>query len=48
MPMIQIPTTVAVDVSRALDEDVRTGDETVDPNSSRCCGQTSLITRDPV
>ena len=28
--MIQVPTTVAVDVRRALDEDIRTGDVTVD------------------
>lgn len=46
--MIQIPTTVAVDVSRALDEDVRTGDETVDLISADVGGQASLITRDPV
>ena len=46
--MIQIPTTVAVDVSRALDEDVRTGDETVDLIPADAGGQTSLITRDPV
>ena len=28
--MIQIPNTVVVDVRRALDEDVPTGDETLD------------------
>ncbi len=46
--MIQIPTTVAVDVSRALDEDVRTVDETVDLIPTDASEQTSLITRDPV
>ena len=28
--MIQVPTTVATDVRRALDEDIRTGDVTAD------------------
>ena len=28
--MIQVPTTVAADVRRALDEDIRTGDVTAD------------------
>ena len=46
--MIQIPTTVAVDVSRALDEDVRTVDETVDLIPTDASEQISLITRDPV
>lgn len=46
--MNQIPTTVVVDMHRALDEDVLTGDETVDQIPADADGQVSLITRDPV
>ena len=46
--MNQIPTTVVVDMRRALDEDVLTGDETVDQIPADADGQVSLITRDPV
>ena len=46
--MIQIPTTLAVDVRRALDEDIRTGDVTADLIPERTQGIASLITRDPM
>ena len=46
--MIQIPTTVAADVRRALDEDIRTGDVTADLIPENTQGLASLITRDPV
>ena len=44
--MIQIPTTLAVDVRRALDEDIRTGDVTADLIPESTQGNASLITRD--
>ena len=43
--MIQIPTTVVVDVRRVLDEDVRNGDKTVDLIPADADGQALLITR---
>jgi len=46
--MIQIPTTVAADVRRALDEDSRTGDVTADLIPENTQGLASLITRDPM
>ena len=46
--MIQIPTTLAVDVRRALDEDIRTGDVTADLIPESTQGNASLITRDPM
>lgn len=46
--MIKIPTTVVVDVCRTLNEDIRTGDETVDLIPADSDGQALLITRDPV
>ena len=46
--MNQIPTTVVVDVRRALDEYVRTGYETVVLTPADADGQASLITRDRV
>ena len=46
--MIQIPTTVAADVRRALDEDIRTGVFTADLIPENTQGLASLITRDPM
>ena len=46
--MIQIPTTFAADVCRALDEDIRTGDVTADLIPENTQGLASLITRDPM
>ena len=46
--MIQVPTTVAADVRRALDEDIRTGDVTADLIPADADGQASLMTRDPM
>ena len=42
--MIQVPTTVAADVRRALDEDIRTDDVTADPIPADADGQASLLT----
>lgn len=44
--MIKIPTTVAADVRRALDEDIRSGDVTADLIPESTQGHASLITRD--
>ena len=46
--MIQIPNSLAVDVRRALDEDIRTGDVTADLIPESTQGNASLITRDPM
>ena len=46
--MIQVPTTVATDVRRALDEDIRTGDVTADLIPADADGHASLLTRDPM
>jgi nicotinate-nucleotide pyrophosphorylase (carboxylating) len=46
--VIQVPTTVAADVRRALDEDIRTGDVTADLIPADADGQASLLTRDPL
>ena len=44
--MSKIPTTVAADVRRALDEDIRSGDVTADLIPESTQGHASLITRD--
>lgn len=46
--MIQVPTTVAADVRRALDEDIRTGDVTADLIPADADAHASLLTRDPM
>ena len=46
--MIQVQTTVAADVRRALVEDIRTGDVTADLIPADADGQASLLTRDPM
>ena len=46
--MIQVPTTVAADVRRALDKDIGTGDVTADLIPADADGQASLLTRDPL
>ena len=46
--MIRFPTTLAVDVRRALDEDIRTGDVTADLIPENTQGIATLITRDPM
>ena len=46
--MIQIPNSIAVDVRRALEEDIRTGDVTANLIPESTQGNASLITRDPM